>query len=613
MEFSILGPVEASVGGTDIPLDGTKQRTTLAALLLAHGHMVTDDRLSALLWGWEPPATMSAQIYTYISRLRKRLGPGIRLERRGPGYWLDIGRSGFDWAEFERLAGTGTRALTDGRFEQAARDLRDALALWSAPALSNTTDYLGEIELPRLEEAYMAALESRIEADLAMGSHTALVAELTPLVARHPLRERLRAQLMTALYRSDRQAEALAVYRAGRHTLREELGIDPGRSLRTVHDAILTGELTGPAAATAVLSSSSRSWNGLVPAMLPPDVTDFHGREEQLAEVTALLRPHTAGPHRAVITGMPGIGKSALAVHAAQLNRDHFPDAQLYVDLRDAQGRPKNPYEVLGWFLHALGTAEADLPASLDERSQLYRSRLAGLRALVVLDNAQDDRQTRPLLPGGRLCRTIITGRSPLGGLEGIRLVHLGLPEQGEAIGLLSRLVGATRVSAEPEAALRIVELCDRLPLALRVAATRLAANPRWPLSRLLGRLVREEHRLNELRLGGLDLRASLRPGYDALDETSRQAFHGLALGCSAELNAREASGVLGLCEERAEELLEALADARLIEVSGVGTDERLHYRFLSLVRLFAQEQGHVSPSRVPPRRSRDLRRPSCP
>lgn len=148
MEFSILGPVEASVGGTDIPLDGTKQRTTLAALLLAHGHMVTDDRLSALLWGWEPPATMSAQIYTYISRLRKRLGPGIRLERRGPGYWLDIGRSGFDWAEFERLAGTGTRALTDGRFEQAARDLRDALALWSAPALSNTTDYLGEIELP---------------------------------------------------------------------------------------------------------------------------------------------------------------------------------------------------------------------------------------------------------------------------------------------------------------------------------------------------------------------------------------------------------------------------------------------------------------------------------
>ncbi|MFE7329712.1 BTAD domain-containing putative transcriptional regulator [Streptomyces sp. NPDC057565] len=597
MKFSILGPVEASVDGADIPLDGTKQRTTLAALLLARGHMVTDDRLSTLLWGWEPPATMSAQIYTYISRLRKRLGPGIRLERRGPGYWLDIGPAGFDWAEFERLAGIGTRALSGGRFEQAARDLREALSLWSAPALSNTTDFLGEIELPRLEEAYMAALESRIEADLAMGSHAALIAELTPLVARHPLRERLRAQLMTALYRSERQAEALAVYRAGRRTLREELGIDPGQALRTVHDAILTGDLDGPAAGAAILSASSHSWNGLVPAMLPSDTTDFHGREKQLAEVTALLRPHAAHPHRAVITGMSGIGKSALAVHAAQLSREHFPDGQLYVDLRDARGRAKDPYEVLGWFLHALGTPEGDLPVSLDERSQLYRSRLAGRRVLVVLDNTEDDRQTRPLLPGGQLCRTIITGRSPLSGLEGIRLVHLGLPDPDEATGLLARLVGADRVAAEPEAAARLVELCDRLPLALRIAATRLTANPRWRLSRLVARLAPEEHRLSELRLGSHDLRASLHLGHTALDAESRRAFRELARGCAAGLSAREAAEVLGVCEERAEWVLEALADARLIEVSGVCTDERLHYRFLSLVRLFAQEQPASEPA----------------
>lgn len=242
MEFRVLGPVEAEADGAQIGLDGAKQRSVLAALLLERDSLVSDQRISELVWGNKTPVTLNAQIYTYVSRLRKTLGPGVRIVRRSPGYLLEIGASGFDLAEFTELAARGAVELEAGHHEKAAGLLRDALTRWSGPALANVTEHLAAAEAPRLEEARIAALERLFEAEIAVGRHGLVVPELVQLVQRHPLRERLRAQLMTALYRCERQAEALAVYDEGRRVLADELGIDPGPLLRAMHRAILTSD-----------------------------------------------------------------------------------------------------------------------------------------------------------------------------------------------------------------------------------------------------------------------------------------------------------------------------------------------------------------------------------
>lgn len=248
MEFRILGPVEVLHNGEEVRLDGSKQRTVLAALLIARDRLVSDAEITGYLWGDRPPNTVNAQIYTYVSRLRKILGQHASITRRSPGYLLRIGSSRFDLAEFEEQALCGQAALLDGRYEEAARKLRSALALWRGPALINVAEHLGDAEGPQLEEVRIGALASRIDADLALGRHVPLLPELTRLVRRHPLQERFRAQLMTALYRCDRQADALVLYEQGRRMLSEELGIDPGSLLRGVHYAILTGapELWAP-------------------------------------------------------------------------------------------------------------------------------------------------------------------------------------------------------------------------------------------------------------------------------------------------------------------------------------------------------------------------------
>lgn len=305
VEFGILGPVEVRVDGRLLPVDGAKQRTVLAALLLSGGRVVSDDRLSELLWGRNPPVTMTAQLYTHISRLRKRCAPWLHLARRGPGYTMDHSGARFDWEDFQRLAEQGRGELADGRYADAAERLQSALALWRGPALADVTGFLEETELPRLEEARISAVEHRIEAELALGRHARSVPELTRLVAEHPLREALRGQLMTALYRCDRRADALAVYERGRRVLRDELGMDPGAGLRHVHHGVLRGDLPGPAAPEPVRvrlhkagragvpgpeSMSGDIWAGLVPAMLPTDIGDLSGRAEQLAVVVDGLR-----------------------------------------------------------------------------------------------------------------------------------------------------------------------------------------------------------------------------------------------------------------------------------------------------------------------------------
>ncbi|GIG56664.1 SARP family transcriptional regulator [Longispora fulva] len=591
MEFRVLGPVEVWKDGAEIPLDGSKQRTVLAALLLADGRIVSDERLSSLLWGENPPATLNAQICTYVSRLRKSADPGMEILRQRPGYLIRLDGARYDHGDFERLAQTGRAALRDGRHADAAEQLRAALALWRGPALANVTEFLLGAEQLRLEEARIAVLESRIDADLALGRHAPLVPELTGLVAEHPLREGLRAQLMTALYRCDRQADALAVYHDGRKVLVDELGVDPGPTLSKAHHDILVACPTLDAPATRIEIAAPR------PAMLPADLGDFTGRTAELARVAAVLGDDGATAVPCLVTGMPGVGKSVLAVRAAHQARADFPDGQLYVDLAG----DVEPAEALAWFLRALGVEDDALPAGLDERIQMYRTLVATRRVLVVLDNARDDAQVAPLLPGGPTCRVIVTSRAHLPALAAAHPVALEPFGTDDALVLFAAVIGVARYDAERDAAERIVARCAGLPLALRVAGTRLVARPHWPVSRLLDRLETSGQLLDEFRLGALDLRESLHRAYRTLPALARTGLRRLALLDVPDFPAWALAAVLEVPEEPAEDLAEALLDARLLELR-IDCGGRQRYAFHDLVRPFARERAE---DEEPPRASR--------
>ncbi|OKK04817.1 AfsR family transcriptional regulator [Streptomyces sp. CB03234] len=634
MDFRVLGPVSAERDGRAVALDGSKQRTVLAALLLAGGKVLTDERLTALVWGEEPPAGGTGRLYTYVSRLRTRLGAGRGLERVGAGYRMDTGGAAFDWDVFRSAAAAGRAALAEGRWAEAERCLGGALALWRGPALTDVTEELARAEGPRMEEARLGALENLAEAALALGRHQEYVAELTRQVTAHPLRERLRGQLMTALYRSGRQADALAVYEAGRATLADELGIDPGPELRALHLAVLTGRLPGPAAperrapahstapahsaapahpaapaaaglpaAPAVVTvravpgtsagpvpQAAPGASGVFAAPLgyqvPAAARDFTGRAAEVAEVLAALRDR----RDVVVTAAPGGGASALALWAAERCREEFPDGALYADLRAEDGRARDPGEVLGWFLRSLGD-EPGPAAGPAARSRRYRELLAGRRVLVVLDNAADDRQLAPLLPGSGSTRALITGTCPtLACVEGARMVWLDPLAPAEATALLATVAGARRLADDPESTARIAECCDRLPLALRIAAARLAARPHWPAARFAARLARPDRRLDELSFGGLDVRAGLRAAVARLSDEARHALVVLAASAPVESTARDAAALLGVPADEAEDLLDQLSDARLLTPAGPTPDGLPSYRLSSLVRLYARE-----------------------
>ncbi|HEX6468652.1 MAG TPA: tetratricopeptide repeat protein [Streptosporangiaceae bacterium] len=341
------------------------------------------------------------------------------------------------------------------------------------------------------------------------------------------------------------------------------------------------------------------------PAQLPPDVGDFTGRDEQLAQLLDLVRPGSPD-HAVVITalaGMAGVGKTALAVHAAHRLRERFPDGQLYIDLRGADQVPLEPADVLARMLRTLGLAR--LPDSLDERADLFRSRLADRAVLLLLDNAVSEQQVRPLLPGSPTCGVIVTSRNHLAGLAGVRLIDLDVFEPAQAVELLSRIVGAERVAAEPDVAERLAGLCGYLPLAVRIAGARLAARPHWPLSRLAERLEDEHQRLDELRLGDLEVRAGVTLSYEALDPTARRALRLLGLLDVPSFAAWVAAAVLGGTAGDAEDLIERLVEAQLLEVTG-GSDP-FRYRFHDLIRVLARERAEAEDS--PADRSAAVRR----
>jgi DNA-binding SARP family transcriptional activator len=600
MKFRLLGPVEAwnDHDGARIEVRGSKMRTVLASLLLSGGRVVSDARLIEMLWGEHPPSTTQAQIQTYASRLRGLFGAEVRIERQPPGYRLSVspGRFHLDLVEFERLATQGHLALGAGQLTTAVELLRTALTLWQGQALAGVTDHLAAVEQPRLEEARLTVLEDRIDAELALGEHVTLVTELTALVAAQPLRERPRAQLMLALVRCGRTADALAAYQDFRGILADELGLDPSAELRELHQSILTGD---PALATPPPPARTRP--AALSPVLPPEPGDFTGRVAEADQVCSRLttpRRHGGPPDVCAITGMSGVGKTALALHVARRLREHFADRQLRVDLGGSHVRPPNPQAILAHLLVKLGIEESAIPNAFEDMITLYRGTLAGTRTLLLLDDADGERQVRPLLPSVAGCAVLVTSRKRLTALDGILRTELGPFSGAESLELLAQIVGDGRTRAEEPAARRIADLCDNLPLAIRISGARLAARPHWPLARLADRLADVDHLLDELRLADLDVAGSMAPSYRSLRPEVRRGMLTLARLDSPYFSAAMATELLELSHRDTQDLVEELVEAHLLTIDPSGPD---CYRLPHLVRALAAHQINIEKHSPPP------------
>ncbi|WP_329195646.1 AfsR/SARP family transcriptional regulator [Streptomyces sp. NBC_01435] len=580
LRFSVLGPVRAWRDGEALSSGSPQQRALLAALLLRGGRTATAAELIDAIWGDEPPSQALATIRTYASRLRKVLDPQTLVSDAG-GYAIRAGQDAVDVHVVRDLAAEAEKARAGGDRFQARNLLNKALGLWDGEALASVPGPYAENQRTRLEEWRLQLTESRLDLDLEVGCHAEAVSELTALTAAHPLRERLRELLMIALYRSGRQAEALAVYADTRRLLADELGVDPRPELAQLQQRILRAdeELARPADEPAPAPAPVR------PAQLPATVPDFTGRASFVRELGARLAT-AEGSVMAVsaLAGIGGVGKTTLAVHVAHQARQHFPDGQLYVDLQGAGARAAEPETVLGAFLRALGTADSAIPDSLDERAALYRSTLDGRRILVLLDNAHDAAQVRPLLPGTAGCAALITSRVRMVDLAGSHLVDLDVMSPEEALQLFTRIAGEERISAEREAALDVVAACGFLPLAIRIAASRLSARRTWTVSVLAAKLADGRRRLDELQAGDLAVKATFELGYGQLEPAQARAFRLLGLADGPDISLAAAAALLDLEAHAAEDLLEALVDTSLLESAAPG-----RYRYHDLVRLYAR------------------------
>ncbi|GGO77485.1 AfsR/SARP family transcriptional regulator [Nonomuraea cavernae] len=597
LTFTVLGPVRVCGGGAVSALGRSQRRGLLGFLLLNAGRVVTMEAVIDALWGGAPPTSARAQIYSGIHVIRRELrvlGIDEVVSSRG-GYTLRADAANLDLALFEecaRQAGAGQRP------EQVVRSLRRGLALWSGPALSDASGAYVEAVRAHLEETRLGCVERLIEAELALGRHHHAIGELRRLVTEHPLRERLHAQLMLALYRDGRRTEALDLSRDLRHRLVEEHGLDPSLAVIELEQAILRAD---PALAPpngflsgSVTAGPARAHSG-APAQLPADTFDFTGRDRELAQalpVLAVLAGEQGNaPPICAVTGPPGVGKTVFAVHAAHRIRESYPDGQLFVDLRGADSRPAAPAEALSGFLRALGVDGREIPQGRDERSALYRTMLADRRVLVVLDNATDESQVRPLLPGAGACAVLVTSRRRLAGLGAQTTVEL-LPFDGEeSVELLGRIAGSERVAAEDREAREVARLCGGLPLALRIAGSRLAARPHRRIGELARRLADEQRRLDELSYSGLAVRAGLDLSYQALGEAERRLLRRLAFLDVPEAGAWLAIAVSGERPADTEEMLEGLTDIHLLRVTGVDGTGQIRYGMHDLVRTYCRER----------------------
>ncbi|MFJ4648253.1 BTAD domain-containing putative transcriptional regulator [Streptomyces bobili] len=585
LHFAVLGRLRASRDGRELDLGSPQQRAVAAVLLLRHGRAVSRDDLVSALWE-APPRRAESVVRTYVWRLRRLLEPAHapdepwRVLRSVPGgYVLRLFEGTLDWELFEqRVAQARIRGAAGD--PAGARHLFDtALALWPEPALTGIPGPFAEAERSRLQERRLDVVEARLEAMVELGECADAATELTSLAEIHPLREGLHYLLMQALHRTGRQGEALEAYRRAHRLLARELGIEPNARLQQLHADIL--DHTAPSVRQPeVLSRQERA-----PRQIPHAVADFTGRAEETERIrNALSHPSHEALPIVLVTGMGGAGKTSLVMHSVQSVLAAYPDGQLYVDLRGADGTPADPATVLASFLRALGERDSYIPAELDERAALYRSRLAQQRVLIVLDNAADMDQVTPLLPGAPSCAVVVTSRSGLATLPVSLRIVLGALPAADALRLFTRLIGAARVEAEPHTAHRILTACGGLPLAVRIIGSRLAARPEWSLADLAGRLADEQHRLSELTVDTVTVESSFALGYGQLDDLTRQTLRLLALPAHGVYDLRTASAVLDMPTKTAKTLLERLVGVGLLESPAL---ER--YRCHDLVRLFAR------------------------
>ena len=623
MRFRLLGPLEIRAGEDWLGIGAPKWRSVLAALLINAGQIVPVDTLINEVWPETPPAKAGNLISIYVLRLRRLLGDtdNTLLVTRAPGYLLRLAPGDTDAQVFEALVREGGRAYAAGDPERAAAQLAEALALCHGSPLADVpATTLVETEAERLTELRLDAAELRVMAELACGSHAQVIPELRRLLADHALRENLWLLLMQALDGAGRHAEALEAYGQARSVLAEELGVDPGAELRQFYadllakDEVLTrdaGDAPGSISAGTVAPSarptkpapvpaevgSPRSVP--VPAQLPADVADFTGRGDQVKHLCDVLSSGSAdddpGVVRiALVAGSGGLGKTSLAVHAAHRVRASFPDGQLYVDLFGATPRPLPAADVLARFLRDLGLDGREIPVDVDERAARYRTVLAGRRMLVVLDNARDAAQVRPLLPGTASCAVLVTTRSRMPDLASTRLVDLNVLDDDEALALFTKVVGNERAAAEPEATAELLLACAGLPLAIRICAARLATRSGWTIQAMANRLRDEHRRLDELRVGDLEVRASFQVSFASLPAADQpdgvapaDAFRMLGLWHGPSISSVAAAALFGTVEYLATDVLETLVDAHLLESRSPD-----RYKFHDLLRVYSSERA---------------------
>ncbi|OIJ92339.1 AfsR/SARP family transcriptional regulator [Streptomyces monashensis] len=588
VRFGILGPLDIRCGDEQVHPGGTLPAGVLGLLLLEAGRVVPLHRIVDAVWDDDPPETAGHQVRKAVSVLRRRIPGGDRLiATEAGGYRIDLQEEQLDAAVFARLLGEAQGLEAEGRTNRAVDLLRQALALWRGQVLQGLRSSFPEATATALAERRLEAMEHCFDLRLAQGESAALVAELRGLTAEHPLREAPRRQLMLALYRSGRQAEALEEFDSLRTLLADELGVTPGAQLSALRDAILrqVPDLDGaPRAVTAEHAEVRAPQGPGVPITLPPVLGDFTGRRAELARIAELADHGATRPAVVVIDGMAGCGKTALAVCGAHQLGHRYPDGRLYLDLRGHSGGrpPLDPGAALDMLACALGVPADRQPGNLAGKIALWRDLSARRRLLLILDDAVSADQTRLLLPVSPHSLALVTSRYRLPDVDGAHWLPLDELPHEDGLRLLRRALGAGRGDNASDLH-ELVELCGGLPLALRLAAARLVRRPAWCAADLAERLRDERGRVHELYSPERSIATALARSYDSLPEELRTALRLLARHPARDLTHEQATALLQTAPQAAEGVLDGLLHANLIRQDGSG-----RYGFHPLVRAFA-------------------------
>jgi DNA-binding SARP family transcriptional activator len=615
LRIALLGPLRAWRGGTPLDLGPVRRQAVLAALVLRVNTRVSHEQLLDDLWDGQPPGSGHKVLPSHIHPLRKALdvagaGPAESVIRSGKGWYSFVGHGvRLDVTELDERTGEARHTKVSGDVTTAMDRFSEALALFRGEPLTGLPGLRAQAERQRLLERRLSLRLERLECLVLLGRSADTLDELAALSASDPLNESVLGLRMRALYCSGRQAEALNSYQDMRGRLRDELGIDPGEELRQTYDAVLHQDderLLGPATArSAALATQPRLRRAVND--LPGDAGHLTGREAELAQLIAPSAPGSVSI--TTVDGAAGVGKTALVVRAARELSAQYTDGCLFVDLRaHSTQRRQTPEQALQRLLRSLGAAKGELPSVLEELTAVWRAATSPLRLLLVLDDALDADQIRPLatstlLPAGAGSRVLVAGRRRLAGLDADRRVTLEPLESGDAVSMLTHIIGEERASREPEATHQLAGLCDGLPLALRIAGSRLQNRGTWTVEYLVGRMAGDEHRLGELSVGDRSVEATFRLSYDQLAPEQQRGFRALGLAPTVEFDVLTAATMLDRPSHETEQILESLVDTSLVQQPRPG-----RYRLHDLVRVHARRLAGATPAEAAAARTAALR-----